>query len=293
MMAPSIIGELPTLSICSTWRTPNFLSSSPHHPILSSYYGNYSLDSFSRIPKTQEVASQWSNIKAAKLIGTPTSKDEEVEQDEKVTTIRFLEFNFIVPLNHSDPQGKPLSLHAKLVYDHYLPGEAEPETRPNWKEVVQARKNPDLLLYLCGGPGDDNALKNPALKKAAMARGYYVLFVDYRGTGRSSAINKVPNTGAEYLAMFRQDNIVRDLEAIRLCLAKELLSKPKPEPELKFSLLGQSFGGWIILTYLSFLPSSLERVGIHAGLPPLGKFPFHCRLWLPTYSATWRRVVLD
>ena len=226
--------------------------------------------------------AQWSNIKAAKLIGTPISKDEDVEQDERITAIRFLEFKFMVPLDHSDPQGTPLFLHAKLVYDHYLPGKPEPNTRSNWKDIVRARENPDLLLYLCGGPGDDNTLKNPALKTAAMARGYYVLFVDYRGTGRSSAITRVPDRGAEYLAMFRQDNIVRDLEAIRLCLAKELLSKQKPEPELKFSLLGQSFGGWIALTYLSFLPSSLKRVGIHAGLPPLGKCRSYCRPWLPT-----------
>lgn len=213
------------------------------------------------------MTSQWSSIKAAELVGTPTSKDEVVKQDGGVdTTIRYLEFNFKVPLDHSKPQEmRQLPLHAKLVYDHYPSGaKADPEIRTDWRDIVG--KNPDLLLYLCGGPGDANTLKNPALKKAALARGYQVLFVDFRGTGQSGAITKAPDEGAEYLAMFRQDNIVRDLEAIRLWLANKL-----PEPNLKFSLLGQSFGGWIILTYLSFLPSSLKRVGIHAGLPPLGR----------------------
>lgn len=265
-MAPSIIGELPTLSINTPWGTSKFLSSGPHHPILNSYYGNYNLDSFSRIPKTQEMAShQWSKIKAAELVKRPTSKDEVVKQDGLATVIRYLEFNFKVPLDHNNEEEmRQLPLHAKLVYDHYPSGsKPDPEIR-HWKEIV--RKNPNLLLYLCGGPGDANTLKNPALKKAALDRGYQVLFVDFRGTGQSGAITEAPDEGAEYLAMFRQDNIVRDLEAIRLWLANEL-----PEPNLKFSLLGQSFGGWIILTYLSFLPSSLKEVGIHAGLPPLGK----------------------
>lgn len=266
MMAPSIIGKLPNLSINTPWGTSKFLASGPHHPILNPYYGNYNLDSISRIPKTQEITSPWSStIKAAELVGTPTSKDEVVEQDKVKTTIRYWEFNFKVPLDHNNSKDtRELSLHAKLVYDHHPSGSnPDPETR-HWKEAVG--KNLDLLLYLCGGPGDANGLKNPALKKAALDRGYQILFVDFRGTGQSGAITKAPDEGAEYLAMFRQDNIVRDLEAIRLCLADEL-----PEPNLKFSLLGQSFGGWIILTYLSFLPSSLKEVGIHAGLPPLGK----------------------
>lgn len=227
------------------------------------------------------MTSPWSSIKAAELVGTPTTNDKDVEQDGLHTGIRYLEFNFKVPLDHSKPaQGtNQLTLHAKLVYDHYSPDpEAEPETCPDdpkaepeicpgWRKIVKGRKKADLLLYLCGGPGDGNGLKNPALKKAALDRGYQILFVDFRGTGKSSAITKAPVEGADYLAMFRQDNIVRDLEAIRLCLADKL-----PEPNLKFSLLGQSFGGWIILTYLSFLPSSLKEVGIHAGLPPLGKW---------------------
>lgn len=51
---------------------------------------------------------------------------------------------------------------------------------------------------------------------------------------------------AEYLKKFRADNIVRDCEAVRQCLTAGY-----PEHMKKWSVLGQSFGGFCAVTYLS------------------------------------------
>lgn len=81
------------------------------------------------------------------------------------------------------------------------------------------------------------------------------MFLDQRGTGLSSTITAgtLARQGdaikqAEYLKNFRADNIVRDCEAIRGVLTAEY-----PEEERKWSIIGQSFGGFCALTYLSKL----------------------------------------
>jgi dienelactone hydrolase len=53
---------------------------------------------------------------------------------------------------------------------------------------------------------------------------------------------------AEYLKHFRADNIVRDSEAVR-----QSLTADDPEENKKWSVLGQSFGGFCSVTYLSML----------------------------------------
>ena len=56
---------------------------------------------------------------------------------------------------------------------------------------------------------------------------------------------------AEFMACMRADSIVRDCEAIR----KTLLG-----PNTKWTALGQSFGGFCIMTYLSLAPEGLKQV---------------------------------
>ena len=57
-----------------------------------------------------------------------------------------------------------------------------------------------------------------------------------------------PEEQAEYLTHFRADSIVRDAESIRQELGVE-----------RWSVLGQSFGGFCALTYLSLAPEGLAR----------------------------------
>lgn len=54
---------------------------------------------------------------------------------------------------------------------------------------------------------------------------------------------------AKYLKLYRADSIVRDCEAVRLALTEGW-----PEERKKWSVMGQSFGGFCSITYLSFYP---------------------------------------
>jgi len=80
-------------------------------------------------------------------------------------------------------------------------------------------------------------------------------------TAQSLAAMPSPETQAEYLTHFRADSIVRDCEVVReqVCKAQKL------------TLLGQSFGGFCILTYLSLFPKSIERALFTFGLAPVGR----------------------
>jgi pimeloyl-ACP methyl ester carboxylesterase len=63
---------------------------------------------------------------------------------------------------------------------------------------------------------------------------------------------------AEYLTHFRADAIVRDAEWIRRALGVE-----------RWTVLGQSFGGLCLTTYLSLAPEGLAAALFTGGLPPL------------------------
>lgn len=62
---------------------------------------------------------------------------------------------------------------------------------------------------------------------------------------------------------------VRDCEKIR----EILLGNQENEENRKWTILGQSFGGFCALTYLSFYPEGLKEVFITAGLAPLVDHP--------------------
>ncbi|GAA2371456.1 alpha/beta fold hydrolase [Dactylosporangium salmoneum] len=155
---------------------------------------------------------------------------------------------FDVPLRHDDPEGETISLFAREV------GAADGVERP-W------------LLFLQGGPGF--ASPRPVGRDAWLDRAlrdYRVLLLDQRGTGRSTRVNRHSllrrggaEAQAEYLSHFRADSIVRDAELVR----RRLLG------DVPWSVLGQSFGGFCAVTYLSFAPHGLREVLIAGGLPGL------------------------
>ena len=87
--------------------------------------------------------------------------------------------------------------------------------------------------------------------------------LDQRGTGRSTPYGDPgtdPAADAERLTHFRADAIVRDAEGFREHLGVE-----------RWSVLGQSFGGFCSLHYLSVAPDSLREVFFTGGLPPVGR----------------------
>ena len=153
-----------------------------------------------------------------------------------------------VPLDWSNPQdGRTIELFARELVDPTKRNEQLP-----------------LLAFLQGGPGgksprptNQDGFIGPALKR------FRVILMDQRGTGRSTRVQGRTMAqfgsaaeGAQYLLHFRADSIVNDLEALR---EQEFGVK-------QWSTLGQSFGGFITLTYLSKAPQSLVACYVTGGL---------------------------
>ena len=160
--------------------------------------------------------------------------------------------HFSVPLDHGKPDGARIGVFAREVVAAAKAGSAG---RLPW------------LVFLQGGPG--LAAQRPVGRSTWLDRAlddYRVLLLDQRGTGRSAPVTArslarlgTPAAQAEYLACFRADSIVLDCELIR----RELCG------DRPWSVLGQSFGGFCAVTYLSFAPHGMAEALITGGLPGL------------------------
>ncbi len=156
---------------------------------------------------------------------------------------------FDVPLDHARPGGQRIEVFAREVIS-----------------PANAGKNVPALLYLQGGPGcpADPPSSSGAWLDAAL-RDYRVILLDQRGTGRSTPATRQSLAGlsaaeqAAYLRHFRADAIVRDAELLR-----DNLFGGTPR-----TLLGQSYGGFCALTYLSLAPHGVNAVMMAGGLPSL------------------------
>jgi pimeloyl-ACP methyl ester carboxylesterase len=157
---------------------------------------------------------------------------------------------FAVPLDHGRPDGRQIEVYAREVVAAGKAGEDLP-----W------------LLFLQGGPGF--GAQRPVGRESWLDRAladYRVLLLDQRGTGRSSPANRQTlarlgpaQAQADYLTHFRADSIVLDAELIR----RELIG------DTPWTVLGQSFGGFCTVTYLSFAPHGIREAFITGGLPAL------------------------
>ncbi|KUN75631.1 alpha/beta hydrolase [Streptomyces bungoensis] len=157
---------------------------------------------------------------------------------------------FTVPLDHADPGGETIELYAR-------------------EAVASDKADRDLpwLLYLQGGPGFwANRFVGKEAWLGRALEDYRVLLLDQRGTGHSTPAGRQtlplrggPAEQAAYLGHFRADSIVRDCELIR-----RRLTGGAP-----WTVLGQSFGGFCTVTYLSLAPEGLDTALITGGLPAL------------------------
>ena len=87
-------------------------------------------------------------------------------------------------------------------------------------------------------------------------------------TARTLASEGGPAKQANLLKNFRADSIVKDCEAIR-----KILTADFPKEKKKWSIMGQSFGGFCAVNYLSRFPQGLQEVFTTGGLPPLVRDP--------------------
>ncbi|MDO5076084.1 alpha/beta fold hydrolase [Corynebacterium sp.] len=144
-----------------------------------------------------------------------------------------------VPWDRASPQLGTLDIFAREIV---------PDGGEDWPIVV----------YLQGGPGFPSPqFLGPSGWMETILQKHRLLLLDQRGTGRSgSALIDAPTIEPTYFTLLRADNIVADCEDFRNALGVE-----------KWSLFGQSFGGFCITTYLSRFPDAVHRAYITGGLP--------------------------
>jgi pimeloyl-ACP methyl ester carboxylesterase len=157
---------------------------------------------------------------------------------------------FTVPLDHARPDGEQIEVFGREVVG----------------AAAAARELP-WLVFLQGGPG--MAAQRPVGRETWLDRAlrdFRVLLLDQRGTGRSTrasrqTLARFPTAvaQADYLTHFRADSIVADAELIR----RQVTGGER------WAVLGQSFGGFCTVTYLSMAPQGLSEAFITGGLPGL------------------------
>lgn len=195
----------------------------------------------------------------------PTSLSHDWSMQELILApgLVITEHSFEVPLDHVRGDGEQITVFAREV--------ADPDGRDR-----------PFLVYFEGGPGCEAPRptrhpSGPGWLDRALSE-FRVLMVDQRGTGRSSPVGSLagltPQQQADHLAHFRADSIVRDAE----CIRRELEAEP-------WSVLGQSFGGFCVTSYLSLAPEGLREALITGGLPPIRRHIDE------VYSATYSRVL--
>jgi pimeloyl-ACP methyl ester carboxylesterase len=177
----------------------------------------------------------------------------------------LVEHEFEIPLEHSRPGGETITVFAREV--------ADPDGRDR-----------PFLVFFQGGPGTEAPRpsghpSSPGWLDRAL-RDYRVLMLDQRGTGRSTPVGDLAGRSAHeqaaYLMHFRADAIVRDAEWIRAALGIDT-----------WSILGQSFGGFCAVNYLSQAPHGLRAAFITGGVPPVGRHPDD--IYRATYARTLER----
>jgi pimeloyl-ACP methyl ester carboxylesterase len=183
--------------------------------------------------------------------------------------------------------------------DHFADASGSAETKVIEvfaREVVSSSKVSDpsfdrsalpALLFLQGGPGFEAARPTEAGGwLAEAAKQFRVFLLDQRGTGRSTRVTNemlerafgvlseeshddetdsescstTNELVANYVSKHRADAIVADAECVRFTI----LGADK-----KWTLLGQSFGGFCIARYLSVSPEGVREALFTGGLPPL------------------------
>lgn len=171
---------------------------------------------------------------------------------------------FELPLDYANPKGGTIRVFVREV-------------------VAPGKEKLDLpcVVFFQGGPGSGSprpTTNSGWIKR--MSQEYRVLLLDQRGTGISTPVTAQalrglsPEAQAAYLRHFRADNIVRDAEAIR----RQLIG------DRSWTILGQSYGGFCALRYLSESPEGLDAALITGGIPSL------TRPADDVYRATYPRV---
>ncbi len=168
-----------------------------------------------------------------------------------------------------DLQTSTYRAHGVTVHDHTMTVPWDWSSPGETLEVFARELRPDdaddatpALLFLQGGPG------SPAPRPLELSgwlgealQDHRVILLDQRGTGRSTRLDRHADEtllDAAHLSLLRADSIVADAEALRRMLGID-----------RWDVLGQSFGGFCITTYLSRHPEAIRYAYFTGGLPAI------------------------
>src|SRR5699024_7923700 len=190
--------------------------------------------------------------------------------------LQLSDHTLAVPLDHADPHGAQIDLFARVV-------------------TADGGEHRPYRVFLQGGPGSEAPRPVDASSPGWLARAlreHRVVMLDQRGTGRSTPVGPdtalpegaIPGAAtlreatasqqAQYLTHFRADAIVADAELMRAHLGAA-----------SWSLLGQSFGGFTTLRYLSAAAGSVDTALFTGGLPAVGPGMDD------VYATTWQGMI--
>lgn len=152
-----------------------------------------------------------------------------------------------VPLRWSDEDGPTIELFYREVVD-----------------PARAAEDLPLLVFLQGGPGGKGPRPMPGADWLPEALKHYrVVLPDQRGTGRSTPVDATvmaahpdPAEAAGFLSCFLADSIIADVEHLR-----------RTRYGVRWTSLGQSYGGFLTFAYLSAHPDALAASLITGGVP--------------------------
>jgi len=191
-----------------------------------------------------------------------------------------------VPLDYNDssPEGKTISIFYRVVSLTH-------NNKPGMKPLP-------FLVYLQGGPGFEGPRPVSSFGWIKSALNHYtVVLLDQRGTGLSHGLScdvleRAGGSAAELLKCFRADSIVRDCEVVREDVISNYCQHVGggDSSAKKWSLLGQSYGGFCCMTYLSMFPDSLQNVFLTGGVPP--GIDMECPVDM-VYMKTFQKVIIQ
>jgi len=149
-----------------------------------------------------------------------------------------------VPLDWNDPSRGEIEVFAREVAD-------------------VDRQDAPILVFLQGGPGGKGPRPMPGADWIdEVLQSHRLLLLDQRGTGRSTRVQASSIAGmtaqeaASFLQCFRAEQIIADLEHLRRTVFGGV----------RWQTLGQSYGGFLTLTYLSFHPEAVSAAYVTGGL---------------------------
>lgn len=179
--------------------------------------------------------------------GPLTCHTVRVTTEYTISGMHITDHTISVPLDWATPDdGRTIDVFAREVVD-----------------PARRREQLPILVFLQGGPGGKSPRPMPGEGWVADAlKTHRVVLVDQRGTGRSSRVQgstiaaMSTTEAADYLLCFRADSIVADLEQLRT----------RVFGGVKWETLGQSYGGFITLAYLSAHPDALSACYVAGGL---------------------------